>query len=251
VCQAAADTVRLLGLEFADLNADAAARLIAGRDPGAGFAYVVTPNADHFARLFRTPSLLPAYREAWLRLLDSRVVAAAARTLRLQTPNVAPGSDVTRLLLAEHLQPGERICIVGLEPAWLPMLVRRCGLAPPAHCFPPMGFDERPETLQPVVDFVVANPTRLIFLAVGSPRQERLCVALAQTGLVTGTALCVGASLEFLAGKKTRAPAWMQRAGLEWLHRWADDPRRLSRRYLASLSVVLYLLKQKWRQDSP
>ena len=42
----------------------------------------------------------------------------------------------------------------------------------------------------------------------------------------------IGASLDFLAGNARRAPRWMSRIGLEWLHRLAQDPRRLARRYL-------------------
>ena len=43
----------------------------------------------------------------------------------------------------------------------------------------------------------------------------------------------VGASLDFLAGAVSRAPVWMQTAGLEWLYRAAQEPRRLSQRYLS------------------
>jgi len=236
---------RLLDLDFADLDAAAAARHVAGRAADAPFAYVVTPNADHLGRLAKDASLLPVYRGAWLRLMDSRVIAGAARLLRLPTPAVAPGSDVTRLLLTEHLQPGERVTIVGLEPQFLPALVARCGLAAPAHCYPPMGFDRRPKTFQAVVDFVLANPARFIFLAVGSPRQERLCAAIAATGRATGTALCVGASLEFLAGRKTRAPSWMQRMGLEWLHRLSREPRLLRRYLIDCPPVLLSLLAER------
>jgi N-acetylglucosaminyldiphosphoundecaprenol N-acetyl-beta-D-mannosaminyltransferase len=45
-------------------------------------------------------------------------------------------------------------------------------------------------------------------------------------------ALCVGATIDFLAGEKSRAPHWMRRSGLGWVHRVALEPRRLSGRYL-------------------
>ena len=53
-------TVRLLGLEFADLDAEAAADCIACRAATEPFGYVTTPNADHLVRLHRRPELLPA-----------------------------------------------------------------------------------------------------------------------------------------------------------------------------------------------
>lgn len=43
--------------------------------------------------------------------------------------------------------------------------------------------------------------------------------------------LCVGAAFDFIAGTKRRAPEWMQRCGLEWLHRLCSEPRRLAKRY--------------------
>ena len=46
--------------------------------------------------------------------------------------------------------------------------------------------------------------------------------------------LGVGAAFDFLAGSTTRAPRWMQRCGLEWLHRLMQEPRRLAGRYLVT-----------------
>ncbi len=237
-----ADGVRLLGLDFADLDTAVAAARIAARPAGAAFTYVVTPNADHLVRLRRTPALLPLYRGAELCLLDSRVVRATAGALGLPAPRVVTGSDLTAELLRQHLAPGERITIVGLREAHLPALMAACDLAPPAHYDPPMGFDRDPAGLRRAVDFVLEHPARLVFLAVGSPRQERLAAAIAATGQATGTGLCIGASLDFLAGVERRAPAWAQRAGLEWLHRLAGNPRRLGRRYVIDNPPIFALL---------
>ncbi len=234
--------MRLLGLDFADLDVAAAARAIAARPAAAQFAYVVTPNADHLVRLRRTPALLPLYHAAAFCLLDSRVVRGAARALGLAAPPVATGSDLTATLLRQHLAPGERITIIGLRPQHLPRLVAACGLAPPAHYDPPMGFDGTAEGIRRAVDFVLAHPARLVFLAVGSPRQERLAAAIAATGQATGTGLCIGASLDFLAGVERRAPRWAQRLGLEWLHRLAENPRRLGRRYIIDNPPIFALL---------
>lgn len=233
---------RLLGLHLADLDAAAAATALAARPAGAPFAYVMTPNADNFVRVSRDPALRAIYENALLRLLDSRVVARAARLLGLSPPAVAPGSDLTAELLRRHLAPGERITIVGLRPAYLPPLIAACGLAPPFHHNPPMGFERDPAAMRAAVEFVLAHPARFVFLAVGSPRQERLADAIRTTGRATGLGLCIGASLEFLAGASRRAPRWMQRAGLEWLHRLGSDPRRLARRYLLEDPPIFRLL---------
>ena len=235
-------TRRLLGIDFADLDVATAAQWISERSENSSFAYVVTPNADHLVRLSRDPSLLPLYQDAMMRLLDSRVVARAARMIGLLPPAVAPGSDLTGRLLKAHLAPGEVVTIIGLRAAHLAALVANTGIAPPAHYDPPMGFDRDPAEMRRVVQFVLDHPARLVFLAVGSPRQERVAAALKATGRARGTGLCIGASLEFLAGAMPRAPQLMQRLGIEWLHRMLSDPRRLARRYLFDNPPIFWLL---------
>ncbi len=237
--------IPLLDLDFDNLNLERAAAWIGDRPASVPFGYVVTPNADHLVRLSRDPSLRAVYRGASLCLLDSRVVGGVARLFGLAVPAVVPGSDLTAYLLAHHLAPDERITIVGLSPEWLPELVARCKLAPPAHYNPPMGFDRDPVAFAQTIAFVRANPARLVLLAVGSPRQEYLAAALADCGDVTGTGLCIGASLEFLAGACRRAPTMLQRLGLEWLFRFAGDPRRLFRRYVLDSPVVIALLARQ------
>jgi len=244
--------VRLLGLEFADLDAAEAAAWLAQRPASAPFGYVTTPNADHLVRLQRRPELAEFYHTALLRLLDSRVVARSARLIGLAAPRVAPGSDLTGLLLARHISRTEPITIVGLNTKWLPGLMARCDLPRPAHYNPPPGFERDPASFRKTVEFVLAHPARFTFLAVGSPRQEMLAAAIHASGQATGVGLCIGASLEFLAGRTPRAARWMQQAGLEWLHRLVQDPRRLGRRYLCDCPAIFtLLLRERFARPGP
>jgi len=244
-------SVPLAGLRFDPLSVADAASWIAARAADAPFGYVVTPNADHLVRVAADPALRQTYEEAALCLLDSRVVAALARLCGLPSPPVAPGSDLTECLLRQHVRPGEAVTIVGLAPRWLPVLTTRFGLAPPSHLDPPMGFDRDAAALAQAIAFVRAHPARFIFLAVGSPRQERLAAAIAAAGGATGTGLCIGASLDFLAGAQTRAPGVLQRAGLEWAFRLATHPTRLARRYLLDDPRVIPLLLRQRRRSGP
>ena len=174
-------TLRLLGVEFADLELNEAVRWVLARPIDAPFDYVVTPNADHLVRLSRDAPLAAIYRDAALRLLDFRVVARAARAIGMAAPRVVTGSDLTARLLA-CLPEAERVTIVGLRPAWLPGLVARTGIAPPAHLDPPMGFERDPASVAAAVRFVLDHPARCVFLAVGSPRQEVLAAAIKASG---------------------------------------------------------------------
>ncbi len=236
----------LLGLDFEELDLRAALGLLAARPAASPFAYLVTPNADHLVRLARDPGRYgPLYRDAAWRLLDSRVVARLAGVMGLAAPPVVPGSDLTLRLLEEVVRPEDRIAILGGTAATVGAVRNRFGLRNLVHHDPPMGFDADPASLAEAVEFIVTAGARFAFLCVGSPRQEIVARAVLARGGATGTALCVGASLLFVSGEERRAPGLVQRAGLEWAWRLAQDPKRLARRYLVDDPTILALL---WRE---
>ena len=235
-------TTRLLGLDFADLPLAGVVAHLAARPTRAPCLTVVTPNADHLVRLARQPALRPLYAEAGMRLLDSRVVAGIARSLRLPTPQVVTGSDLTAALLGGVIPPAEPVTILGVAPEAMAALRARTGHRAIAHWNPPMGFARDPARFAEAVAFVEANPARFTFLAVGSPQQCQVAAALVARRIARGVVLCVGASLLFVAGVERRAPGPVQRAGLEWAWRLAQDPRRLARRYLWDSPEILRLL---------
>jgi exopolysaccharide biosynthesis WecB/TagA/CpsF family protein len=232
---------RLLSVRFDMLDLTGALALLAARDPAAPFAYVVTPNADHWIRLQDQPDLRPLYDGAWLSLCDSRILRllAARRGVRLE---VAPGSDLTQQLFDTVIRPETPVTVIGGTEAVVTRLRARYGLTRLAHHNPPMGFIRDPAAVAAAIAFVRAHPGRFVLLCVGSPQQEKLAAAIAGAGGVTGVGLCVGAAAEFVAGVKQRAPDWVQRAHLEWLHRLGSEPRRLWRRYLLEAPRLLRLM---------
>lgn len=227
------------------VSLDGAMGLVAGRDPTAPFAYVVTPNADHVLRLEGAEgrALRPAYEAAWLSLCDSRILRFLL-CLRGYRPSVVPGSDLVVALFERVIRPETPVTLIGGTAEVASRLRARFGLAALAHHEPPMGFEADPAAVEACVRFVLDHPARFVLLCVGSPRQERLAARLAATGQARGVGLCVGAAVEFVAGVKRRAPVWMQRAHLEWLHRLVSEPKRLWRRYLAQAPALLRLT---WR----
>jgi exopolysaccharide biosynthesis WecB/TagA/CpsF family protein len=107
---------------------------------------------------------------------------------------------------------------------------------------PPMGFIKSDDEVQKCVDFVAKTQAPLVFFAVGMPQQEILARHIADHSQLRGIGLCIGASIDFLTGKQRRAPVWLQKIGLEWLHRLLSDPRRLASRYLIECPRIFYLI---------
>ncbi len=230
------------------LDAAAAMALIAARDPALPLAYVVSVNVQILILVGNTANgLAGAHAGAWLRLNDSRVLARLHRLTGGGEVPVAAGSDITRMLLDEVIRPDDPITIIGGGPELVPALRARFGLTRLAQHEPPMGFAAMPEARAAAIAFARAHPARFVFVATGAPRSELLLAQMVAEGGVTGTGLAVGSGLLFAVGLTQRAPVWMQRAGLEWLHRAWTEPLRLGRRYAQDVPPLLRLCWRAWR----
>jgi N-acetylglucosaminyldiphosphoundecaprenol N-acetyl-beta-D-mannosaminyltransferase len=98
---------------------------------------------------------------------------------------------------------------------------------------------------QAVLDLIRQARPQLLFVGMGSPRQEKWIAE--HRGQLPGVILPVGGSFEVLAGERKRAPRLAQRLGLEWTWRLAQDPRRLAKRYLLDDLVFLKLFFRELR----
>lgn len=229
-----------LGVKLADLDVEGAARLVAARPAGAPFAYIVTPNAQHMVALHNgAPELQAAYDAAWIRTCDSQVVRLLGRHLFGLTLPSCAGSDLTAALFARHIRPDDSICVIGGDAELERRLVAQFGLTHLALHNPPMGFIKDPAAVRACLEFVAGHPSRYVFLAVGQPRGEILARLLKERGDIVGTGLCIGRSLHFVTGLTQRAPEWMRRTALEWLHRLLLSPRTHFRRVFIESAPLL------------
>jgi len=99
-----------------------------------------------------------------------------------------------------------------------------------AFCESPPYRQVTPDEDRTCVERIEQSGARVLFVGLGCPKQERWMGAHA--GRVRTVMIGVGAAFDFLAGARSQAPGWMQRAGLEWFYRLCSEPRRLWRRYL-------------------
>ncbi|GAC1630535.1 MAG: WecB/TagA/CpsF family glycosyltransferase [Nevskia sp.] len=222
----------LTTLQFDDYDLDQFAAVAAGFGQGS-YGFVVTPNADHLIRLDEDAGFRALYRDAAFVLLDSRFLARLVAAARGPKLPVCAGSDLTARLFAEVIRPDDKLVLIGSRPEQAATLREKYGLKNLAHFNPPMGFIRDPAAVEACLQFVEAHsPFRFCLLGVGAPQQEIVAQQLGQRGVARGLALCIGASVDFLTGVEKRAPAWMQRLGIEWLFRLLQSPRRLAGRYL-------------------
>jgi N-acetylglucosaminyldiphosphoundecaprenol N-acetyl-beta-D-mannosaminyltransferase len=213
------------------------------------FRYIVTPNVHHIVRLLEDPARMqPLYERAWRVFCDSRVLSRLAWFSGRRLP-VITGSDLTADLIARAAEQHLTIAVIGPTATVGAVLRNRYpGLNVVVHTLPMEFIKSEPE-VQKCVDFVVKTQAPLVFLAVGMPQQEILAYRIADHPQSRGVGLCIGASIDFLTGKQRRAPVWVQKASLEWLHRLLSDPRRLAKRYLIECPRIFYLICLEWKKN--
>lgn len=230
-----------LGLWFDDLDTEAAVAWIRARSAQDPLAYVVTPNVDHMVRLPKLNRYLRrAYDEADLVLCDSRVLQRLALLVGVRLKK-APGSDLTRLLF-ETLQAGDRLCLLGGDPDYVPRLAALYPDIKIDQHIAPMGLLHNPAARAAAIATAARVQAPITLIAVGSPQQELMAHEMRLSGKVRGTVLCIGASVDFIVGNEKRAPYLVQKAGIEWAWRLGSNPRKMAKRYLLDCPAIFPLV---------
>ncbi|GAA1687122.1 WecB/TagA/CpsF family glycosyltransferase [Microbacterium sediminicola] len=210
---------------------------------------IVTPNMNHLARLQASAPLGAAYDRADMILADGWPVVRLANSLGAQITGRATGSGIVRRL-ADTPGEGRTIFLVGgSTPQATDTAAARFRsngwLVETEHA--PIGWLDDTANIDELAGRIAASQASIVLLGVGSPKQEILGATLLDAPGVTATMLGIGASIDFLAGHTRRAPEWMQRLGIEWLHRIITDPARLLRRYAGDVVPFVRVARQSRR----
>lgn len=232
----AASRVELSGVAIDRVTeAEAVATILRGVDEGRG-GFVATPNLDHLRQVARDPQLAVLFERADLVVADGMPLIWAARLVGRPLPERVAGSDLVWSLTAEAALRDKTVFLLGGAPGAADGAEARLRFVYPGariagrYC-PPMAFERDEREIERIVDALREADPDVVYVALGFPKQERL-IAYLRTQLPRTWFLGVGFSLSFVAGEVRRAPPWMGRVGLEWVHRLAQEPRRLARRYL-------------------
>lgn len=164
-----------------------------------------------------------------------------------------PGPDLMSAVMDRGRAAGARHYLYGGAPGVADALERRLSAAYPGlevvgTWSPPFTPPTEAELEADLARITAASPD-LLWVGLGAPKQD-LWVEEVRHRIQVAGILAVGAAFDFHGGAKRRAPRWMQRIGLEWLHRLASEPRRLLRRYAATNTRFVFLaarqLARRW-----
>jgi N-acetylglucosaminyldiphosphoundecaprenol N-acetyl-beta-D-mannosaminyltransferase len=211
---------------------------------------VFTPNVDHVVKAERDRAFREAYRAADLSLADGAPLIWASRLLGQPLPERVAGSDLVLPLARRAAERGWRLYLLGGAPGdadgaagkLRALGVEIAGVDAARIDLGPAGE----AASRAAAERVREARADLVYVALGAPKQE-IWIHRHRDVLGPAVALGVGASLAFLAGTVSRAPPWVARSGLEWLHRLLREPRRLWRRYLVEDLAFLPIVLRAWR----
>lgn len=172
-------------------------------------------------------------------LADGMSVVWASKLGPYALPERVAGIDLMHKIMSNGANKQHRVYLLGAKQEVCEEVARRATVDYPGLEIAGYrnGYFDDPDEAQIVADINAANAD-VLFVAMTSPKKERFMArweATLQVPVIHG----VGGSFDVYAEKVTRAPEWMQRTGLEWLHRVFQEPGRMWRRYLTTNSLFV------------
>lgn len=220
--------------------------------------YVVTPNVDHTVMFQTDTDLQKSYEGAAMVLADGAPVVIASRLLNKALPERVAGSDLVPAMFEAASQRSDssakplRVFLLGAAPGVADRAAkviheRWSGVEVVGTLSPPLGFEHDEAENEKILHAVAECKPDLVLIGLGAPKQE-LWIGRHADRLEAKAALCIGATIDFIAGEKSRAPRLLQKLGLEWVHRVATEPTRLAKRYARDAWVFPQLVWREWRE---
>ncbi len=218
-----------------------AGRIVVERARSEEGGYACLGNAHVLVSARHDPQLRHALDNAWAVFPDGAPVAWLQR--RSGSPEAAriAGADVMSQVCELGLAANLRHFLLGSTVDVLARLQRNLERTYPGISIAGSYSPSRSEIDgddPAAVERLSAQRPHIVWCAFGAPRQE-LWMSRNAPNLAPTLLVGVGAAFDFIAGTKPRAPVWMQHNGLEWLHRFVTEPRRLGGRYMRTNSEFL------------
>lgn len=228
-------TVSLMGVELDNVSEDEMLDHVFSSLSAEHGGWAASLNVDILRQTVASPELRRLMAGADLVLADGMPMLWAGRLQGTPVTARVPTSEAIYSLSALAARRGTGVFFLGGNPGTAEataaiMAARYPGLAT-AHACPPMGFEKAPAAMQDVVATLEQSKAGIVFCAFGCPKQERVMDGL-RDRFPDKWFFAAGGTFSMIAGEAPKAPAWMRKAGLEWVHRLRLEPRRLFVRYV-------------------
>ncbi|HEY8995835.1 MAG TPA: WecB/TagA/CpsF family glycosyltransferase [Lacunisphaera sp.] len=237
-----------LGTGISELSLTEACKLVLTVSGKKNLGYICCATAYNVNLACTDPALRSAYNQSLFTTPDGMPLVWLGRRLGHKSITRVYGPDLMETVCDNGRTAGLRHYFYGGKPGVAEELKTRLtkrfpGLEVVGTFTPPFRTLTASEVASLQADISARKPD-IIWVGLSTPTQEKFMAEHARR-LETGLLIGVGAAFDFLSGRVCQAPRWMQRSGLEWLHRLGTEPTRLWKRYLIhSPMFVLRTLAQ-------
>jgi N-acetylglucosaminyldiphosphoundecaprenol N-acetyl-beta-D-mannosaminyltransferase len=228
------------------LSAEQLTQRLIGHAFGDSTQHVVTANAQFYVLAEERQDYRECIHGADYVCADGVSIVVACKWLGRAKATRIPGVDLVTDLCKNAAGLALRVFFLGGNPGSAErsaaiLTERFPGLNVAGISCPPRGFQSDPEMLNEVLSEIKRSRPAILFVALGAPFQEFFIQDHIRPMNIP-VAVGIGGSLDIIAGEFKRAPRYIQRLGLEWAFRLAQEPRRLARRYIVGNTLFLFYL---------
>lgn len=181
---------------------------------------------------------------------DGQGVVWASKILGKQIPERVAGIDLMQNLVQLAHEKNYKIFFFGAEEEIVKEVVNKYTNQYTSSII--AGFRNgyfKPEDENEIANQIANSGANILFVAMGSPKKENFLFNHKQVLQKVNFIMGVGGSFDVVAGKVKRAPEWVQKIGMEWFYRMAQEPRRLFMRYFTTnLALIKLILKEKLKK---
>jgi N-acetylglucosaminyldiphosphoundecaprenol N-acetyl-beta-D-mannosaminyltransferase len=240
--------IALLGVGIDNLSMDVVVEIIDSLIDQGGCHQIATANVDFLTKAFDDAELLDILHSCEMVVPDGMPLVWASRILGVPFKERVTGADLVPRLIELSARKKRRIFLLGATEENSRAAAARIAQEYPEAIVcgrhsPPFSQDA-PMDDELILQLIAEAKPDLLLVAFGNPKQEKW-IAKHRGRLNVPVCIGVGASIDFLSGRQSRAPHWMQQGGMEWMFRLVHEPRRLAVRYLNNgLFLLRYLSVQ-------
>lgn len=244
------DQITLMGIRMDNVTLEEALSRVQACIEAREKMYVVTPNVDHVVKLQHDERFREAYAHAGLVAVDGSPIFQAAKWYGTPFKEKICGPRLAESAVRMASENGYSVFFLGAAPgvadlAAGKLLVKYPGFRYAGSYAPPVGFEHSEQERSRIIQVINDAHPDIVIAGMGSPKTEIFLMEI-YSSLDACVSFSTGAAIDFMAGKVSRCPAWVNRIGMEWFYRFIREPRRLFKRYFVDDLAFFPLVLKYW-----
>ncbi|MGB1249569.1 MAG: WecB/TagA/CpsF family glycosyltransferase [Candidatus Promineifilaceae bacterium] len=224
------NSVNILGVRIDDVTMDSVVDWIAAALKVSKLHQICTPNPEFVMKAQRDADFMRVLNSAECNIPDGAGLLWAAKRLGKPLSERVPGSELVHHIAKRAANEGWRLFLLGAAPG----VAAECAEIwqaqyPTLQIVGTYSGSPAMEENETIVAMINASSADILLVAYGAPKQDKWIARNREQLTSVRVAAGIGGSFDFVVGKSTRAPRWVQNLNLEWLHRLILEPWRLPR----------------------